>query len=234
MPNIIFLAGTAVSIGVIHTLVGPDHYVPFVAMAQARRWSGSRLALITALCGLGHIGSSVLLGALGIALGLAVGRLDGAESARGAIAAWALTGFGLAYMAWGLRQAYRGRSHKHVHSHGAGVSHEHDHEHRGEHTHAHEERKENLTPWILFTIFVLGPCEPLIPILMYPAATSSAWAVAWVAAAFGLATIVTMLAAVFALRLGVSRLPVKSLERYNHALAGAAILACALAIHIGL
>ena len=28
---------TAASIGCIHTLLGPDHYVPFVAMGAARR-----------------------------------------------------------------------------------------------------------------------------------------------------------------------------------------------------
>ena len=26
------------------------------------------------------------------------------------------------------------------------------------------------TPWVLFLIFVFGPCEPLIPLVMYPAA----------------------------------------------------------------
>ena len=30
---------TAVSIGFVHTLVGPDHYLPFVAMSAARNWS---------------------------------------------------------------------------------------------------------------------------------------------------------------------------------------------------
>ncbi|HOD34406.1 MAG TPA: hypothetical protein PLR20_01590 [Syntrophales bacterium] len=29
------------------------------------------------------------------------------------------------------------------------------------------------TPWVLFTIFVLGPSEPLIPVLMFPAARNA-------------------------------------------------------------
>jgi hypothetical protein len=31
---------TAASIGFVHTLLGPDHYLPFVAMSAARRWAG--------------------------------------------------------------------------------------------------------------------------------------------------------------------------------------------------
>ena len=37
---------------------------------------------------------------------------------------------------------------------------------------------------ILFTIFVFGPCEPLIPILMYPAAKSSVAGMLLVAGVF--------------------------------------------------
>ena len=50
------------------------------------------------------------------------------------------------------------------------------------------------TPWALFIIFVFGPCEPLIPVLMYPAAHANWLAVTAVCLAFGLATIGTMLA----------------------------------------
>ncbi|MCK7539173.1 MAG: hypothetical protein MZV63_53745 [Marinilabiliales bacterium] len=35
----ILLAGTAVTIGFIHTLIGPDHYLPFIVMGEARKWS---------------------------------------------------------------------------------------------------------------------------------------------------------------------------------------------------
>ena len=33
------LAATAAMIGVVHTLTGPDHYVPFVAMSRVGGWS---------------------------------------------------------------------------------------------------------------------------------------------------------------------------------------------------
>ena len=60
---------TAASIGFLHTLLGPDHYLPFIAMSRARQWSPARTALVTVLCGVGHVAGSVLPGVIGIALG---------------------------------------------------------------------------------------------------------------------------------------------------------------------
>ena len=59
------LVMTAASVGFLHTLLGPDHYLPFIVMAQARRWSFLKTGWITFLCGVGHVGSSVLLGIMG-------------------------------------------------------------------------------------------------------------------------------------------------------------------------
>lgn len=75
-PEMIAMTFTAASLGFLHTLLGPDHYLPFVVMAQARQWSQMRTAWITQLCGLGHIGSSVMLGLAGITLGIAVTRIE--------------------------------------------------------------------------------------------------------------------------------------------------------------
>ncbi len=224
---------TAASIGFLHTLFGPDHYLPFIVMSWARKWSAARTALITGLCALGHIGSSVVLGLVGVSLGLAVERLTGAESLRGQIAAWLFIAFGLAYTIWGIRHIYRSRPHQHAHVHleDAEHSHVHPHRHFGEHSHVHDVQSfQSLTPWILFTIFVFGPCEPLIPILMYPAAKGSLFDLLLVTAVFGLVTTGTMLAAVFLGKAGVDFLPLQNVQRYSHALAGAAILLCGLAI----
>ena len=35
----ILLLGTAAFIGFFHTLPAPDHYLPFVVMGKARKWS---------------------------------------------------------------------------------------------------------------------------------------------------------------------------------------------------
>lgn len=206
---------TAASLGFIHTVLGPDHYLPFVAMSRARNWSDFKTLSITVLCGIGHVASSVVIGLIGVALGIAVGSLESVESVRGDIAAWVLIAFGLVYMVWGIRRAVKKRLHCHTHPHSHG-------------------EKVNITPWILFTIFVLGPCEPLIPLLMYPAAQKSTSGMLLVASVFSIVTISTMIIIVSVLSRGFSFIPTKSLERYSHALAGFVILLCGVAIQFGL
>lgn len=223
---------TAASLGFIHTVLGPDHYVPFVALAKARSWSKARTALITFLCGLGHVLSSVLIGFAGIALGTAVSRLEWLEGLRGDAAGWLLLSFGLAYMVWGIKKAWKGEGHSHLHSHG-GEPHAHGHAHEAAHTHPHAE-KPSVTPWALFIIFVFGPCEPLIPVLMYPALSTGLGLAAAAAAVFSAVTIATMLSVVFLLLWGVKFFPAERLERYSHALAGFAVFACGAAVKAGL
>jgi hypothetical protein len=65
---------------------------------------------------------------------------------------------------------------------------------------------------------------------MYPAAQDSIYGLVLVTLVFGSVTILTMLGVVLATTMGVALLPMKHLERYNHALAGATILLCGIAI----
>jgi ABC-type nickel/cobalt efflux system permease component RcnA len=235
------LLGTAAFIGFIHTLTGPDHYIPFIAMSKVGRWSLPKTLAITLACGVGHVASSVVLGLGGIAASLALAKLEWFEGVRGDLAAWLLLGFGLAYMAWGIRRAIRNRPHAHVHGHADGAVHRHVHTHHEEHAHPHarldadeEAGAGRMTPWILFTIFVFGPCEPLIPILMYPALKLNFWSVLLVAGVFALLTIGTMLTIVTAAYWGLLRLSTSRLERYSHAIAGFALAACGGAMVAGL
>ncbi|OHB63985.1 MAG: hypothetical protein A2168_03820 [Planctomycetes bacterium RBG_13_50_24] len=221
----------AASIGFFHTLLGPDHYLPFVMLSWARKWSGFKTALVTFLCGLGHIGSSVVLGLIGVSVGIAINKLEFVEGFRGNVAAWLLIAFGLAYLAWGLRRAYRTHSHEHSHSHTGAAAHAHSHNHQSEHVHIHNSNASvSIAPWALFIVFVFGPCEPLIPILMYPAAKNSLYGLILVTVVFGTATIGTMLGVVLLARAGVNFIPITRLQRYSHAIAGATILLCGLAI----
>jgi sulfite exporter TauE/SafE len=232
-PEVKTLLIAAGSVGFIHTLLGPDHYVPFIVMSWARKWSTVKTAVITVMCAIGHIGSSVILGLVGVSLGLAVESLTGVESLRGRIAAWLLIVFGLVYLIWGLRHVHRSHPHQHAHAHlnGEEQDHIHPHTHFGEHTHVHDiQSMKSLTPWILFTIFVFGPCEPLIPFVMYPAARGRFSDLVGVVVIFGMVTLAVMLGTVFLGRAGVNFLPVKKIQRYSHALAGATILLCGLAI----
>ena len=227
---VLVIAGTAATIGFVHTLLGPDHYLPFIVMSRARKWSLGKTLFISFLCGLGHVLSSILLGFLGLALGVTLFRLEGVESFRGGLASWLLIAFGLAYFIWGLRRAIKNRPHSHIHVHKDG-SHEHEHAHNLEHSHVHEGKKStNLTPWILFTIFVFGPCEPLIPLIMFPAAKHNTAGVVLVAATFAVVTILTMLAVITLGFFGVSFIKLGKMERYVHALAGAMIFISGISV----
>lgn len=224
--EMIILSGTAATIGFIHTVLGPDHYLPFIVLSKARKWAVTKTIAITLLCGIGHVLSSIILGFIGLALGIAVFRLEAIESSRSEIAAWFLIAFGLTYFVWGIHKAVRMRNHEHSHPHEDGEIHSHNHEHISVHSHIHTSKSGSLTPWVLFIIFIFGPCEPLIPLIMYPAAMHNMVSVVTVAIIFGLVTISTMLGIVLASSYGLSKLPINMLEKYSHALAGLAILLC--------
>lgn len=209
MEELNILLVTAAGLGFTHTLFGPDHYLPFIVLSKARQWSLKKTLLTTVCCGIGHVGSSVVIGLLGITLGVAISRIEGFESVRGGLAGWAFFLFGLIYMVYGLARALRDKPRGHVDD---------------------EEATKKLTPWILFIIFVLGPCEILVPLLMYPAAQHSTSGVLAITLLFSAVTILTMCAAVAFGYYGLKILPRNNLDRYAHAIAGAAICLSGFAI----
>jgi nickel/cobalt transporter (NicO) family protein len=227
----VLLILTAASIGFIHTLIGPDHYIPFIAMSKAGNWSKTKTIWITTIAGIGHVLSSVVLGISGIVLGIAVTSLEIVESFRGELAGWLLITFGLLYFAWGIRYLYKKKKHAHPHFHEDGTFHTHTHNHLEEHAHVHESKKVNsITPWIIFTIFLFGPCEPLIPLLMFPAISHNVLTLVLVSLTFAVATIGTMLAVVTGSLYGLKMISFKGAEKYSHAVAGGLVLLCGVSI----
>ncbi len=229
--ELLILVTAAASIGFFHTLLGPDHYIPFIMMSRSGKWSLRKTTLVTVLCGVGHVLSSVVLGIVGVTLGIAVSKLEVVESFRGSIATWALIAFGLIYFVWGVRRALRHKSHEHLHVHEDDDGHIHTHNHTEEHMHVHKGKEtKSITPWVLFTIFIFGPCEPLIPMLMYPAAKNSVFTLLLVTGIFGVITILTMLGIVLTSAFSINFIPATRLERYTHAISGAIIFFCGVSI----
>ncbi|MFA5793563.1 MAG: sulfite exporter TauE/SafE family protein [Candidatus Brocadiia bacterium] len=231
---LITLCGTAAVIGFTHTLIGPDHYLPFIMLGKANKWTLSKTVVITILCGIGHVLSSIVLGAIGVGFGIAVNKLVNIESVRGEIAFYLLTGFGLAYSIWGIRYALRHRQHEHRHAHDQEHQpHDHSHSHLSGHSHLHQGNPTTI--WTLFIIFVLGPCEPLIPLVMYPAIMHNWYGVTAVAIVFGIITITTMTSIVWLAYRGIEKVsPARTnwLEKWSHALAGIAIASSGLVIKL--
>jgi hypothetical protein len=220
--------GSVLLLAVLHTAIGPDHYLPFVMLGRARRWSLRKTLVVTAACGVGHVASSLALGAFGLGAGAAVGAIEGVETQRGPIAAWALVALGVVYGLWGLRQGLRHKRGIELHSHDGHV---HLHSH-GDHAHGHggEPARRETTFWALFIVFVLGPCEPLIPLFVLPASQGRWGLAAVMAVAFCVATLVTMLLIVAAGLRGAQRVRLGGMERWSHALAGAVLAASGAAV----
>lgn len=223
MDEISLLVISAATLGVVHTLLGPDHYLPFIVLSRARGWTRSRTLWITFISGVGHVGSSVLLGLAGIALGISLSRLESIEAGRGNLVGWMLIAFGILYSAYGLYRFLRRGAHVHLPSFLLPPS----LRNRSLHLDIHDPDDQDagsLTPWILFLIFVFGPCEVLIPMLIYPAAEKSMSGVFLVALVFGAATILTMMLVVLLGYQGLSLLKFEGREHQLHLFAGLIIL----------
>ncbi len=191
-PSLSVLLVSTFTIAVVHALA-PDHWLPFVSLAKARGWSKTRLAWITFLCGLGHVGSSIAIGSVGLLLGFKLTSLSNMESGRAEVAGLLLIGFGLAYSVWGLK---RMRDHHH-----------------------HVDADRATTFWALFVVFLLGPCEPLIP-LMFVGAAQGWSAVLLTSALFAVVTLFMMVGQTLLGFIGLSFIRFKKVEHFGHIAAG--------------
>jgi len=197
----ILLLISTLSIAFVHTLA-PDHWMPFAVIGKAKKWAKPKLLLVTFISGIGHVGSSILLGSVGILLGFSISHLKHVESHRGEIALWLLIGFGVAYTLWGLKKA---KDHKH------------------EHIDAEALKAKSITLWTLFAIFILGPCEPLIPLMFL--ATDYGWVGIFLTSlTFSIITIFMMLAQTLLAFYGIQLIRHDIADRYSHAFAGLVIV----------
>lgn len=204
--SLTMLMFSALALGFVHTVTGPDHYLPFVAISQTKKWSQLKTIWVVTICGIGHVFGSVVIGLIGIGAGVAVGKLEFFEGIRGSLASWLLFTAGVVYTVWAI--IHRIRKPHHTHSH-LGKS---------------DNTKKTMTFWVLFTIFVFGPCEPLIPLLMYPAAELNIFAIVTVSLLFALTTIGTMLVTTLLMLKGFKLFRLHKLESYQHILAGLTLL----------
>ncbi len=195
MKSFNLLLLSTISIAFLHSLA-PDHWIPFVMIKKTQNWSKKKTFFVVLTSAIGHVGSSILLGGIGIALGFASSILQGVESTRGEIGLYLLIGFGIAYTLWGLKHAKS--------------------------LHTHSLNKKAVTLWALFAIFVLGPCEPLIP-LMFLASSFDISGIIIISLTFALITIFMMELQVFLGVFGIELVKHKIVEKYSHTFAGIVI-----------
>jgi hypothetical protein len=205
------------STAIIHALI-PDHWLPFVLMSRVERWSEKRVAALTGLAGLLHVGVTMLAGGLTILVGSATVESLAARTGRSLefLEGLLLVVFGVIYGIWRHRREARAHAHPdrpparpetHVHAHG----------------HLLEPWfRPALTAGALVLVIGMSPCALLVPIL-FAASAEGAGALLASALGFALCTVGTMVGVtVFAAR-GMRRIDLPFFARYGDLISGALV-----------
>ena len=221
------LLGTAITLALSHTLIGVDHYIPFIALSKANNWTIRKTIYVVLICGFGHVLGSVILGIIGITLFMQVTSFDGIQDIRDDIATYVLIAFGLIYTIYGIINAVKNKPHTHMVLDGQAII--HSHSHNGE-DHEHKTKKTSSAFWGLFIFFVLGACKPIIPLMMKIAAENNIFTLVLITVSFSVFTVSTMLLMTLLGVKGIQLIKTDKLERYAHLIAGSAVLVCGLAV----
>ena len=130
-----------VAVAGIHALM-PTHWLSFVLVARAQRWSRRKMLEVVLLSGFGHVATTALVGLAAAALGKGLHHY--VEKVDTPLPAFILGAFGLYYLVMGWRR----EGHRHC-----------------EHDHAQDPiQADRVAAWALFLEMTLSPCESLIPI----------------------------------------------------------------------
>jgi sulfite exporter TauE/SafE len=220
ISDTLIITSSAASLGFFHTILGPDHYLPFVAMARTNGWSGYKTAGYVALCGVSHVLGTILIGLLTLGLGFALFKIENFQSIRGNFAGWFLLFLGAIYFVWGINLALKER--------GNSTSSNQLNNPKRKFSNSYFIRS---SPFLLFLFFILGPCEPLLPLLALGSENTQYFSSFLVIMAFCLTTILTMLLCVMLFYYGFSRFSIfMKYENFMHAITGFVIFACGFSI----
>jgi putative Mn2+ efflux pump MntP len=184
------LVATVAAVGVLHTIV-PDHWGPIVVVARARGWTLAQTARAAALAGLGHVTSTLVLGAVIWLAGAALATRY--AHVVSIVSALALIGFGL-WIAYGGWQEARGHGHEH---------------------HAHEEHQRTA----LLLILGSSPMIEGLP-AFFSASTLGVGLLGVMSIVFAAATIVTYVALSVAGARSLQRSSLGRFEQYGELLSG--------------
>ena len=219
------IAITGFTVAFLHAAI-PTHWLPFVVAARAQHWNSAKTLVVTGIAGSGHVLFTTALGVV-VAWG---GIVINAKWSRTfpLIAGGALIAVGLFFLVSRLKG-----SHGHVHLFG-GPGHHSKHEHRddaglcGHHHHEHEEIEEikeiehqwsrPRSDWAviasLIALLTFSPCEAFLPVFL-TGAKYGWFGFALLSAILAIATVAGMIVFTWLTLLGLQRLRLKALEKYE-------------------
>jgi len=211
---------TTVITALVHTLI-PDHWLPFVLVSRAEKWTTRRTVAMTAVSASLHVLLSIALAlaVVGAERGVQRAAVMGVAERLESLTGWLLLIFGLVYMGWFLLRG------GHIHSFGM-----HPH-HRPEDPDPEAPRGlfKDLSGHTLTFIVGFNPCILVIP-CVYGAAQLNGFTLVAVAVAFAASTIASMVVVTLVGLRGTARLTSPFLTRYGEAFSGALIALVGLAL----
>ena len=153
-------------------------------------------------------------------LGFALFKIETFQLIRGNFAGWFLLFLGTIYSVWGINLALKKR--------GSPTSSNQINNPKKKFSDSYFIRS---SPFLLFLFFILGPCEPLLPLLALGSENTQYFSSFLVIMAFCLATILTMLLCVMVFYYGISRFSIfMKYENYMHATTGLVLFICGFSI----
>jgi hypothetical protein len=186
----------------------PTHWLPFVLVGRAQRWSLTKNLLAVAAAGLAHIASTAIVGSLIVAAGMALDEIVAGVLPH--LSAILLFGFGAFYLVRSFvrRPAMAG---------GPALD-------LAEPTVGHA-----AAFWGLVAVMALSPGEVLLPIYM-SSAQEGVGALALLTGVFAVGTILGMTVFTTLARAGASVLKLERWARYEGAILGLALIAIGLLV----
>lgn len=224
------IAATGFTVAFFHAAI-PTHWLPFVLVSRARRWSRGRTLAVAVFAGLGHVALTSLLGLVIAWFGF---KLD--ESA-GRYFPWIIGGALLAIGLFYFWRQWSGRGVLHHHPPGGHheasehCGHEHEHSHWDDELKDTELVSDKAGDWAaisgLFMMLTLSPCEGFLPV--YLSGVQFGWrGFVVLSAILAVATLAGMMVFTWLSLVGLEKLPVQKFERYEAALLGTIFSALAV------
>jgi hypothetical protein len=220
LPVLTTIAVTGFSVAFLHAAI-PTHWLPFVLTGRVQKLSRGKTLLVTALCGSGHVLFTAVLGFLVVWLGFVLNDRIGSWFPR--IAGGTLLAFGLFY----LYRQFSGTGHSHTHLHSSPDA-------GGDPAAADSkpatplksDRTAIIGLWVLLTF---SPCEAFIPV--YVSAVRYGWSgFALLTALLCVGSVLGMVVFTWLTLIGLEKLELKWIERYDRGVLGA--LLCALGLFV--
>ena len=196
------IAATGFAVAFLHAAL-PTHWLPFVLVGRAQKWSTGRTLSVTLLAGLGHVGLTMALGLALVMAGLAL------QPSLGHIFHWIVGGL---MVAVGVFYVVRGR-----------------HNHALPEVGRRAYGSDRAAIAALVTLLTLSPCEAFLP--YYLAGMEHGWQ-AFVALSLVLlvATSAGMLIFTGLSLAGFKRLGLQWVERYEETILGVALILVGVAV----